>query len=192
MINSKLFETKSCLLTEIDFDLDPERDSILSQDLRYARYLSPGLIKPLSKSEIKKIYEKIEKSSDERRSLFHFAVRIKETNLLVGFVRIHWISWNNGVAALKVAIGDSDYLGKIEGELISKMCEYAFKELNLYRLDCHVPEYEQELEQALIASGFSREVSLRESDFLANQYWDLYIYGMSCGVWLKNGEKYEE
>ncbi len=192
MINSPLFETKSCILTEIDYDLDPERDSILSQDLRYARYLSPGLIKPLSKSEIKKIYEKIEKSSEEKKSVFHFAVRVKRNNLLIGFVRIHWISWNNATAALKVAIGDSDYLGKVEGELISIMAEYAFKELNLYRLDCYVSEYEQGMEQALIAANFSREVTVREGDFMANQYWDRYIYGISGELWLKNGEKNDE
>lgn len=148
MINTPLFETKNCLLTEIDYEIDVERDSQLSQDLRYARNLNRGITKPLSKSEVKKIYEKLEKSMEEGSSAIHFAIREKGNPQLVGFTRFNWILWNHSVAAIIIAVGDAHCRGKIESELIAQMVNYAFNELNLFRVDCYISQYECELEKA--------------------------------------------
>ncbi len=186
MINTPLFETKNCLLTEIDYETDPERDSLLSQDLRYARYLNRAIPKPLSKSEIKKIYEKLEKSVEDGSSTIHFAIRERKNPQLVGFARFNWILWNHAVAAITIAIGEPSCRGKIEAELIAHLLNYAFRELNLYRVDCYISQYESELEKALIQNGFSCDVTLKEADFFNNQYWNQLIYGITHDDW-KNG-----
>ncbi len=68
MINDKLFESQDFVLTEIDFEKDPEIDSAFSLNLRYARYWCDSFIKPLSKNEMKKKYEKIEKKLEDFES----------------------------------------------------------------------------------------------------------------------------
>jgi len=188
MINYPLFETTNCLLTEIDYDNDPEIDSQFTQDLRYARYWSTGLIKPFSKNEMKKNYEKLEKKMEEGRNRFHFAVRMKTDMRLIGFVGFNWVYWNDHCGDLRVAIGDGDYLGKVELELIQKLSYYGFHELNLHRIECYVSQYETEMEKNLINAGYLKEVTFREAEYFMNSYWDRYAYGILRSEWIQNLE----
>lgn len=188
MINYPLFETTSCLLTEIDYDNDPEIDSQFTQDLRYARYWSAGLIKPLSKNEMKKNYEKLEKKMEESRNRIHFAVRIKTDMRLIGFVGFDWIYWNDHCGDLMIAIGDGNYLGKVELELIQKLTYYGFHELNLHRIESYVSQFETEMEKNLIIAGYLKEVTFREAEYFLNSYWDRYAYGILRSEWVKNLE----
>ncbi len=183
MINHPLFETSQCLLTEIDYDNDPEIESQFTQDLRFARYWSNSLIKPLSKNEMKKKYEKLEKKMEDHRNQFHFAVRMKKDLRFIGFVGFDWIYWNDHCGDLIIAIGDEDYLGKVEFELISNLTYYGFHELNLHRIECYISQFEGDLEKNLVDAGYIKEVSLREAEYFMNSYWDRYAYGILKSEW---------
>lgn len=182
MINDKLFETEDYYLSEIDFEKDPEVDSNYSLNLRYARYWCDGFPKPLSKNEFKKKYEKIEKKIDESRNMVHFAVRDKVDHRLVGFVRIN-ILWNHAVGWTMVSIGDSKLHSKAERQIIPLVLHFAFRELNLFRLEVDVPEYEEQLGQILEENGFSLDAVNRGVIFFENQYWNEYLYGILLPEW---------
>lgn len=182
MINDKLFESQDFLLTAIDFEKDPEADSVYSLNLRYARYWCDSFIKPLSKNEFKKKYEKIEKKVDETRNVIHFAIRTKVDHHLIGFVRIH-IMWNHAVGWLVVAIGNQDYYGKAEQQIIPLVLKYAFNELNLYRLEVDVPAFESDLGTTLERNGFKLDAVNRGVIYHDHQYWDEYLYGILKNEW---------
>ena len=182
MINDRLFESKDFFLTAIDFEKDTEFDSNYSLNLRYARYWSDSFVKPFSKNEFKKKYEKIEKKVEESGNVVHFAIRAREDNHLIGFVRI-WILWNHGVGWLITAIGDPQFYGKAERQIIPLVLNYAFSELNLFRLETDLPEYETELEEILLENGFKLDATNRGVLYFDNCYWNEHLYGILKPEW---------
>lgn len=187
MISTPLFENEQIILTELDFEKDLERDAGFTQDMRYARYWSKGFIKPLSKNEMKSKYEKLEKEMDDHKSQFHFALREKSSQMLIGYLRLYWVVWNHAVGSMSIAIGDPQSIGKVEGGILDLGLQYAFQELNLYRVDFHVSQFESDLLRALEEKHWFKEVTFREGEFFGGKYWDRYVYGITIDQW-KNGE----
>lgn len=109
-----LYESENIVLTEMNFELDAEINAYYSFDLCYARHWNEEIVRPLSKSELKKLYEKIEKETDGRGELIHLAVRNKDNQKLLGFLELKWISWNNIVGSIIIAIGDREASHDIE------------------------------------------------------------------------------
>lgn len=182
MINDKLFESQDFLLSAIDYEKDPDVDLAYSLNLRYAKYWCNSFIKPLSKNEFKKKYEKIEKKVDEAKNVVHFAIRTKPTQHLIGYLRI-WMLWSQGVGALVVAIGDPEYYAKAEKQIIPLALNFAFKELNLYRVEYDLPEYEGEIGNILTANGFTLDAINREVIYFDNRYWNEMLYGLLRPEW---------
>lgn len=182
MINEKIFESKDFILTAIDFEKDPEVDSAYSLNLRYAKYWCKSFIKPLSKIEFKKKYEKIEQKVDEARNVVHFAIRTKADQHLIGYLRI-WMLWSQGVGWLVSAIGDPEHYGKAEKQIIPLALNYAFKELNLYRVEFDLPEYEIGIGEFLTDNGFMLEAVNREVIFFDNRYWNELLFGILRPEW---------
>src|SRR5512136_2455356 len=140
-IDTQLFEGKLIRLAPIDHEKDPEVESRWTHDLSLMRSLGQRAAMPLSIAQVKKRYEAIEKEVDESRKLFHFTIRGKEDDRLLGYVRIEWIEWTHGTAGLRMVIGDPAERGKGQGsEAIELMLRFAFHELNLYRLYAIVGE----------------------------------------------------
>jgi RimJ/RimL family protein N-acetyltransferase len=182
MINDKLFESDDFTLTAIDFEKDPEVDSSYSLNLRYARYWCDSFTKPLSKNEFKKKYEKIEKKVDETRSVVHFAIRTKVDHQLIGFLRIHLL-WNHAVGWLVLSIGNPEYYAKAERQIIPLILKYAFNELNLFRLEVDLPEFEAEIGSILEENGFQQDALNRGVIYFDHRYWNEYLYGILRPDW---------
>lgn len=181
-MEKSLFETTDYRLTEIDIENDSKVDSILTQDLNYARLWNKGLIKPLSDFQLSKLYEKIEKKVDAGR-MIHFAVREKAGNQLIGFVQFNRILWNHGVARLTIGIGDEQHLETALPQLLVLCLEYAFLELNLYRVEMNVPAYDLILSRIATQAGLKKEVTSREVIYRLGKYWDEYGYGILKPEW---------
>jgi hypothetical protein len=89
-MNTQLFEGELVHLAPPDPDRDAEIESKWTHDVEYMRLLSEAPVRPLSPSLIKKKYEEAEKEKATNR--FHFAVRTRADDRLVGFVKVE----NNG------------------------------------------------------------------------------------------------
>ena len=124
----------------------------------------------------------------ESRNRIHFAVRMKTDMRLIGFVGFDWIYWNDHCGDLLIAIGDGNYLGKVELELIQKLSYYGFHELNLHRIECYVSQFEFEMEKNLITAGYLKEVTFREAEYFLNSYWDRFAYGLLRSEWIQKLE----
>ena len=53
-------------------------------------------VRPLTAAQVKKQFEQIDKDMDEGKRLFHYAIRSKEDDRLIGDARIEWVEWSNG------------------------------------------------------------------------------------------------
>ncbi|PKO13250.1 MAG: hypothetical protein CVU39_19755 [Chloroflexi bacterium HGW-Chloroflexi-10] len=183
MINEKLFETEDYLLTEIDFEKDPEVDARYTLDLRYAKYWCDGFTRPLSKNEMKKRYEKIEKKVDESGSVMHFAIRQKQDEKLIGYLRFEWVLWTNGVGWLKIAIADEEQTEKVLEQLVPLALNYSFLELNLFRVEMDVPAYEVAYPSILEKNGFQCDAINREVYYHDGRYWNGFTFGILKPEW---------
>ncbi|NMC79786.1 MAG: GNAT family N-acetyltransferase, partial [Chloroflexi bacterium] len=142
MIETPLFESRTLRLTEVDLEQDPAVEAAWTQDLDYVRWFRQEPPRPLASFEIKKYYQKLLKPDGEDSAVFHFAVRLKQDERLIGFVRVANIVWNNGVGSIEMAVGDPALHGRCEEEMLTLILKYAFHELNLFRLSLTVPEYD--------------------------------------------------
>ncbi len=188
MIETPLFESRILRLTEVDLEQDPVIEAAWTQDLDYARWFRQEPPRPLAPFEIKKYYQKLLKPDGEGSAVFHFAVRLKQDERLIGFVRVANIVWNNGVGSIEMAVGDPALHGRCEEEMLTLILKYAFHELNLFRLSLTVPEYDSVLQQACLAAGFMLEVRQRNTFYRHGRYADGMIYGLLYPEWEKQAE----
>jgi RimJ/RimL family protein N-acetyltransferase len=183
--NSALFTGKDLRLTPIDREKDPEVESRWTHDLEYLRMLDSELARPLTPAQVKKKYEEIEKESDQSRSRFYFALRTtSEPERLLGFLEIPWVMWNQGVAGIRLGIGDPADRRKGYGrQALQLMLRYAFDELNLYRLVAQIPAYNRIAIRLFEGAGFVEEVRRREALHRAGQRWDALEFGLLREEW---------
>ena len=63
------------------------------------------------------------------------------------------------------------------------LLKFAFHELNLYRLEVDVPDYENELGKVLEDNGFKLDAINRQVIYFENQYWNERLYGILRPEW---------
>ncbi|MBI5652036.1 MAG: GNAT family N-acetyltransferase [Chloroflexi bacterium] len=181
-MNTQLFEGELIRLGAIDAEHDAEIESKWTHDSDYLRALSADPMRALSPNQIKKKYEEMIKN--ERQ--YHFAIRARDDDRMIGFIRISGIEWTNGIAWLSFGIGDAAERGKgYAREALRLALAYAFGELNLYRLTAIAPEYNARARHLLECAGFVIEVRRRQAIARDGKRWDLLAYGMLREEWVK-------
>jgi RimJ/RimL family protein N-acetyltransferase len=193
-IDTQLFEGILIRLAPIDHEKDPQVESRWTHDLMLQRALSRQAAMPFSAAQMKKKYEAIEKEADESRRLFHFTIRDRQDDRLLGFVRIEGIEWTHGTCNLKLAIGDPTDRNKGYGsEAMQLIMRFAFNELNLYRISTVVGEDNPLALNFFQKFGFVEEVRRRKSLLRDGQTWDLLYLGLLRDEWLaKKGDAIHE
>jgi RimJ/RimL family protein N-acetyltransferase len=183
-IDQSLFEGEHICLGPIDHEKDPEVESRWTHDASYTRLISLDPALPASPAQIKKRYEAIEKDQDEGKNLFYFALRMRSDDRLIGFARLYWIEWSNSAGFVQLGIGDPNDRGQGYGsEALRLLLQYAFDELNLYRLTALIPEYNTVALHVFSKSGFVEEVRRRQSVNRDGKRWDLIHMGILQEEW---------
>ena len=183
--STQLFEGKLVRLAPINHDTDPQVESRWTHDLAFLRSMDRKLAMPLSVAQVKKKYEAIEKEVDETKRLFHFTIRAKEDNRLLGYVRIEWIEWTHGTGSLRLGIGDPvDRNQGYGSDALELILRFAFMELNLYRLSILVGEDNPDAMRFFLRYGFVEEVRRRKAIHRDGQEWDLVHLGILRDEWL--------
>src|SRR5512134_99251 len=83
-IAAQLFEGQNIRFAPIDYDKDPEVESKWMHDAEFARLYDVGPARPLSPAMVKKQYEKLEKRMEEEKNFYHFMIRTKSDDRLIG------------------------------------------------------------------------------------------------------------
>jgi RimJ/RimL family protein N-acetyltransferase len=183
-IQTQLFESERLRLGPIDHEKDPQVESLWTHDPVYMHGLSLNPARPLSPAQMKKKYEALEKEIEEGHNSFHFMVRSKDDERLIGMARIEWVEWSHGAASLKLAIGDAkDRRQGYGSQVMRLLLRYAFEELNLYRLSSVVGEDNLAGLALLKKFGFVEEVRRRKALLRDGQCFDLIHLGLLRSEW---------
>jgi len=188
-IEQSLYEGQLIRLGPIDHEKDPTVESKWTHDSEYQRSVSAWPSWPESPERIKKKYEAFEKSVEEGKNIFHFAIRLKSDDIeqndrLLGFTRISWVEWSNGNASLNLAIPDpADRRKGYGSETLRLVLRFAFAELNLHHVNATVPAYNAPALAFFQKFGFVEEVCRRQALKIDGMVWDELFLGLLQEEW---------
>ena len=129
-----------------------------SEDAGYLRAVDSDYARPLSAQEFAQRLSP--DRADPNRLEFH--IRTLHDDRLIGFVALHSLEWNNGVALLAIGIGEPEYRGKGYGtDALHLMLRFAFHELNLFRVGLDVIAGNTRAVRTYEKLGFRREGCMR-------------------------------
>lgn len=183
-IATQLFDGQDIRLGPIDYDKDPEIESKWTHDSAFMRLYEIEPARPMSAALVKKQYEKLEKRVEEERNLFHFMIRAKADDRLLGRAELSRIEWTNGNCQLRLGFGSPDDRRKGYGtQVLRLLLRFAFAELNLYRVSAYVPEYNEGALALLHKFGFVEEVRRRQALERDARRWDMFEFGLLQAEW---------
>ena len=183
-IQTQLFEGRDIRFGPIDYEKDPGIESKWTHDSDFMRMYEINPARPLSAAIVKKQYEKLEKQVEEDKNLYHFMIRAKEDDHLIGKAVIQWVEWTNGNAWVHLGIGSADDQRKGYGsQALSMLVRFAFAELNLFRLSARIPEYNEAAIALFSKFGFVEEVRRRKALDRDGRRWDLIVFGLLNSEW---------
>jgi RimJ/RimL family protein N-acetyltransferase len=183
-IATQLFEGQDIRLGPIDYEKDPEVEAKWTHNAEFMRLYEVEPARPMSAAILKKQYEKIEKRMEEDRNFYHFMIRAKADDRLIGKAEISRIEWSNGVCQVRLGIGSPEDRRKGYGsQALKLLLRFAFAELNLYRVGAFVPEYNEGAQALLRKFGFVEEVRRRQAVERDARRWDLVDFGLLQAEW---------
>jgi len=170
-------------LTALDkADAGPAR--AWTEDANYLRLLDSAPALPRSMEQVTR---DLERASGARNDIT-FAIRPVAGDELLGIAALAEIEWSNQVAWLSIGIGDRANWGKGYGrEALALLIGFAFRELNLRRLQLTVFSYNTRAIALYEKLGFRREGVLREAILRDGQIYDIYCYGLLRREWQDGG-----
>jgi RimJ/RimL family protein N-acetyltransferase len=98
---------------------------------------------------------------------------------LVGDVQLAHIDWRDRSAHLGVGIARRADRGKGFGtDAVRTLLDYAFRELDLFRITARTTANNIAARRVLQSCGFTQEGSERQAVYRAGRRWDMLIYGL--------------
>ena len=188
-IATQLFEGQDIRFGPIDYEKDPEIESKWTHNAKFMRLYDFEPARPMSAAVLKKQYEKLEKQIEESRNLYHFMIRAKADDRLLGKAMIRRIEWTNGNCDIRLGIGSLEDQRKGYGTQALKMLlRFTFAELNLFRVTANVAEYNDGAVALFKKFGFTEEVRRRQSLERDGRRWDLLVFGLLKDEWLERAK----
>jgi RimJ/RimL family protein N-acetyltransferase len=179
-----LFQGELVCLAPPEPDRDAGVESRWTHDAEYLRLLAPEPARPLSPGHIKKRHEMAEKEDDKTLGQYHFVIRARADDRLLGFVRLEYIEWTHGAGMVRLGIGDPHERGRGYGsEALGLVLRYAFDELNLHRLMAITSDYNPGAVRFFERAGFAVEVCQRQALRRDGRRWDALILGLLRPEW---------
>ena len=151
-----------------------------SEDASYLRAMDTDYARPLSEQEFAK------RLDPDRRdpNWIEFHLRTMEGDKLIGFVALHTIEWNNATATLSIGIGEPAYRDKGYGsEALQLLLNYAFAELNLFRVGLDVIVNNDRAVHVYEKLGFRREGIMRSAVHREGRRYDVLHMGLLRDEW---------
>lgn len=183
-IETQLFEAQDVRLGPLDLETHPAVESRWTHDAEFMRLmeLSPSL--PLSPVMVKKQYEAIEKEMDAQKDLFYFTIRAREDDRLIGKALIEYVDWSSGNGYIRLGIGEATSRRKGYGsQALGLLLQYAFCDLNLFRVTAVVPVYNEGAMRLFQKFGFMEETRRSNALYRDGKFWDVIGFGLLVSEW---------
>jgi RimJ/RimL family protein N-acetyltransferase len=111
-------------------------------------------------------------------------VVVHEGERLIGTVGIHHISWVNRVGEIGILLGDKENWGRGFGyDALSLLIDWAFRSLDLHRVDSRVLSGNVRSERLMRKLGFVEEGRARSKYYRDGARQDEIIFGMLRDEW---------
>lgn len=150
-------------------------------DPEFARPASDDPVVPQRVDELKKWF-----MSDDRWKI-SFAIRLTDPDTLIGFLKVSVVSWPHRIGDVSLGIGDADHRGNGYGaEALRLGVDWAFRELNLHRLQLSVFSYNERAISLYRRLGFVHEGTSRESVRRDGRWYDSLQFGLLAGEWYES------
>jgi RimJ/RimL family protein N-acetyltransferase len=190
MFETQLFVGDNIRFTAYDPDKDASIEAAWTSDIEYMRAIRERPSYPLSEPRIKKMHEERCKYID-KHELFFWALRLKEDERLIGWVKLWRIEWTHHTCFVTVVIGaPTDRRHGYGNEAMRLALRYGFDELNLHRISAINIDTKSSAASFLQRFGFVEEVRRREAILIGNQRVDEVYYGLLRSEW-QRGEQHE-
>ncbi|NHJ21987.1 MAG: N-acetyltransferase [Candidatus Lokiarchaeota archaeon] len=150
----------------------------------YVRLYSRNII-PKTPEDMTRFLEPSEKGTMKEE--ISFEVWHQKDNKPIGYGEVADIDWYSQIGWLGLVIGEPEYWGqKIGEEVIALMIEYAFSELNFFKLHAGVISANIGSWKCIEKNGFIREAILRNETYVHGKYYDYFIYSLFKDNWVEN------
>lgn len=180
MLSSTLFDGDKVRLAPLT-PSDAPTLARWQEDVDYLRLLDAEPAFPKSEQQL------ADWLHDRRRSRdgYLFGIHTRADDTLIGFIELGDILWTHRASWLAVGIGERLYRGQGYGyDALRLVLDFAFKELNLHRVQLTVFEYNEPAIALYQKLGFQREGTYREFMQRDGQRYDMYLYGLLAREWL--------
>ena len=146
----------------------------------YSRNIIPNTVE-----DMKKFFEP---SKDRRmKREINFEVWHKKDKKSIGFGAVNDIDWYGQKGWLGLVIGEPEYWGQKIGEEATRLIiEYAFNELNLYKIYAGINSVNIGSWRCAEKNGFTRESIFKKDMYVNGKYYDTYVYSLFKEDWLEN------
>jgi RimJ/RimL family protein N-acetyltransferase len=153
-------------------------------DIDYLRLLDANPAFPKNESQIAEWI----RDGQRGREHFLFGIRMQSNHELIGFLELGEVLWTHRSTWIALGIGERDYRHKGHGyEAMVLALNFAFSELNLYRVQLTVFGYNAAAIRLYEKLGFTREGVYREFLERDGQRYDMYLYGLLRREWEETG-----
>lgn len=150
------------------------------QDAGYLRLLDANPAYPKSESQVAEWI----REGQRGREHFLFGIRVLLSDDLIGFLELGDVLWTHRNSWLTIAIGEPDYRSRGYGsEALALALDFAFRELNLHRIQLTVFSYNAAAIHVYEKLGFQREGVYREFLQRDGQRFDMYLYAILKHEW---------
>ena len=125
-----------------------------------------------------------ELQKDQSKTIWHFAICLRDGGRPVGFCALHAIDHVNGSTELGIGIGDRSEWDKGYGtEAMRILLDFAFGELRLHRLFLQVFDFNARAIHVYESVGFTLEGTEREAYYRHGRYHDMHVMGILRSEW---------
>ncbi|MHA2185274.1 MAG: GNAT family N-acetyltransferase [Promethearchaeota archaeon] len=140
-----------------------------------------NIYRPLTRMEEEDWVENLKNRNDT----IAFSINLLD-NTHIGNCGIHQIDWKNTIAEVGIMIGEKELQGKGYGtEAMKLLINYAFKSVNLNRIQLRVYDFNIRAIQSYKKVGFIEEGRMRKAIFINGEYHDVLLMSILREEWLK-------
>ncbi|WHE08261.1 GNAT family protein [Thermoanaerobacterium thermosaccharolyticum] len=141
-----------------------------SEDSR--NFTMPGIPYPVTEDSVSEWLSKKANPSESGE----FAIIYNETNEYIGNVSYNNVDWKNRHCEIAIMIGEEKYRNRGLGtEALVTLLDFIFNELNLYRVELKVYDFNERAIRCYEKCGFKKEGLLREVVYKHGRYINEWV-----------------
>jgi RimJ/RimL family protein N-acetyltransferase len=179
-----IFAGKLVRLSAVDPEEMSKAFSRWNRDSEFTRLLNMSVQPLRSAKAIQKWMDEDMGESSPRETFF--TIRTADENKLIGGLSLYVVDWTGRDSFVGIFIGEREHWGKGYGtDAMRLLLQYAFTELNLWRVSLGVFQYNPRAIRSYEKVGFCHEGRMRQYLNHEGKRWDILYMGIRRDEWLE-------